>query len=212
MYKAETIAKYLIDAAFGRYDKPLTNIRLQLMLFLIQLEYVKEYDKLLFKDRFEARTAGPVIPALYYEYAAYGGCSLLLNYDTDTDIDVTTRVFLSFQLKRLIKLKSHELFKAAHDEKLPWFSVRNSGAKEIPNCLFFETAAQEKKEPKPFLYKLVYHHRHTGVPYGCRIGFIEAASKEEAHKKLWSHYGNDYTTLAMADIIPADSHAFELIL
>ena len=63
-YSALTIAKYVLRKCTLQ-NKPLTNIKLQKMLFMIQKEYLK-YNNLCFYENIEAWQFGPCIPKVYY--------------------------------------------------------------------------------------------------------------------------------------------------
>jgi uncharacterized phage-associated protein len=67
MYSANDIAKYVI-AAFNQKRKHITNLKLQKILYYIQVEFIKKYNKPAFADEIQAWRHGPVVPSVYYEY------------------------------------------------------------------------------------------------------------------------------------------------
>lgn len=67
----ETLADYIINYSCI-IDKPVTNLYLNKILFIIQAEYYKEYNRLLFHDKFVNWEFGPVIENVYYKYSSYG--------------------------------------------------------------------------------------------------------------------------------------------
>lgn len=81
MYHALEIAKYVIDKCF-KEGAPVTNLRLQKLLYFIQLESYKKKSIFMFDDDLYAWQFGPVVPEVYYEYNMYGGSPILLHYDT----------------------------------------------------------------------------------------------------------------------------------
>lgn len=84
-YSALTIAKYVLRKCTLQ-NKPLTNIKLQKMLFMIQKEYLK-YNNLCFYENIEAWQFGPCIPKVYYRYGyCYGVMPIRLERDCCADL------------------------------------------------------------------------------------------------------------------------------
>jgi uncharacterized phage-associated protein len=70
MYSAKDIARYVI-AIFNRKRKPITNLKLQKILYYIQVAFMRKSGEPAFTDEIQAWRHGPVIPAVYYEYNQY---------------------------------------------------------------------------------------------------------------------------------------------
>ena len=79
MYDALTIAMYIINRCFEE-GAPVTNLRLQKLLYFIQLESYKVYGKQLFNNDIAAWQFGPVVPDVYYKYSVYAGMPILVKY------------------------------------------------------------------------------------------------------------------------------------
>lgn len=78
-YKALDIAKKLIYKA--QNDEPnggerLTNLKLQKLLYYQQGFHLAFFGKPLFAEEVESWMYGPVVPAVYDEYSAYGSSAL----------------------------------------------------------------------------------------------------------------------------------------
>ncbi|HEN5507481.1 TPA: SocA family protein, partial [Legionella pneumophila] len=65
------IADYII-LYFQEHGEPLTNLKLQKLLYYAQGWYLALYNKPLFDDKIEAWVHGPVIPAAYHSFKQYG--------------------------------------------------------------------------------------------------------------------------------------------
>lgn len=65
------IADYII-LFFQEHGEPLTNLKLQKLLYYAQGWYLALYDKQLFKDKIEAWVHGPVVPSAYHSLKQYG--------------------------------------------------------------------------------------------------------------------------------------------
>lgn len=88
IYNVMDIAIFLIkyhNADGGRID----NFRLQLLLYLLHVSF-ENYDKgQLFKDDFELKSFGPIIPEVYMRFRGYGACPIFdigLNFEDEIDI------------------------------------------------------------------------------------------------------------------------------
>jgi len=67
----QDVADYFLAFANETGD-PITNLKLQKLVYYAQAWHLANYSKPLFKDDFEAWVHGPVIPALYFAYQEYG--------------------------------------------------------------------------------------------------------------------------------------------
>lgn len=72
MYSALNIAKYIIDKC-TRERYPVSNLQLQKILYYIQREFLQLGTKA-FSEEIEAWQFGPVVPAVYRQYAALALC------------------------------------------------------------------------------------------------------------------------------------------
>lgn len=72
MVSALELAKYILKES----SKDLSNLELQKTLYFTELDYIKEFDKHLISDDFEAWQYGPVAREVYVEYRNYGANSI----------------------------------------------------------------------------------------------------------------------------------------
>lgn len=61
----------------------ITPLKLQKLVYFLYREYLKRTDELLFSERFETWTRGPVVPSIYAEFSSYGG-NPIKTYATDS--------------------------------------------------------------------------------------------------------------------------------
>lgn len=118
MYDALEIAKYIISKCF-KEGAPVTNLRLQKLLYFIQLESYKRNFRLMFDDDMYAWQFGPVVPDVYYEYNMYGGSPILLNYD-NLDIQLNDRILINRVIKENNNTPIWQLVNNTHKEGGPW--------------------------------------------------------------------------------------------
>lgn len=74
--KALNIAKYVVEVAYQQY-KPISNLKLQGILYFLWNEYYKETGKYLFYENFYAWSIGPVVPEVYYFYCPWAGTPIM---------------------------------------------------------------------------------------------------------------------------------------
>lgn len=70
MYSAVELSKYIVTKC-TQENCPISNLRLQKILFYIQREYLKR-GLPAFPDPIEAWQFGPVVPNVYYFFCGYG--------------------------------------------------------------------------------------------------------------------------------------------
>lgn len=121
-----SITKYIVE----KHNIKL-SVKLQKILYFLYLEYLKENNKKLFKEQFEAWVYGPVIPKVFY-YIQEHGFDFSEYYDYDEDKIVTVKSLEDKEIKKFIddsikKYKNNsteELVKRSH-ETFPWVNARN---------------------------------------------------------------------------------------
>lgn len=133
MYDALTIAKYIINKCFND-GKPVTNLRLQKLLYFIQgMSYVFTGNALI-RENFHAWQYGPVIPEIYFKYCGYIGDPLRLRYEVDCIADSDERI-INAVIQRLEGYSDGELVELSHRNNGPWYRHRKDksviGKREI---------------------------------------------------------------------------------
>lgn len=123
MATASKIAKYIVKEALKR-KMPVTNLKLQKILYFVQGVHLIMHDKEAFPDEIIAWEYGPVVKNVYYEYAIYGANDIIL-------IDKNEKIVLSMRLKKavnfvlndLLKYSDTALVKETKKEGSPWSQV-----------------------------------------------------------------------------------------
>lgn len=75
MYSALNIARYIIERC-NLQGKPISNLKLQKILYFVQAEFLVTRNQPCFAEEIEAWDFGPVIPEVYHKYKIYGGASI----------------------------------------------------------------------------------------------------------------------------------------
>lgn len=113
MYSAIELAKYIITLGIT-HKKPVTNLKLQKLLYYAWIEYYKQTGKELFCEDICAWQLGPVIPEVYFEYCAYGGKPIDKKYDvtlSPNDVSVLeniVNIYNNFSASKLVDKSHHK--------------------------------------------------------------------------------------------------------
>lgn len=69
---AVELAYLIVNMSVDNRDY-ISNLKLQKLLYLIQVEYIRIYGQPLFENKIEAWRYGPVVPSVYREFSKFGG-------------------------------------------------------------------------------------------------------------------------------------------
>lgn len=84
MYDALTVAEYVIKYS-TLSGMPVSNLRLQKVLYFIQAEFMVSTNSECFNDRIEAWDLGPVVPTVYRKYKVFGASSIPIDSSKDAE-------------------------------------------------------------------------------------------------------------------------------
>jgi uncharacterized phage-associated protein len=123
MATASRIAKYIVKEALKR-KMPVTNLKLQKLLYFVQGVHLFMHEKVAFLDEIIAWQYGPVVKDVYYEYSIYGANDII-------PIDKNEKIILSMRLKKLVSFVLDDLLrysdialvKETKKEGSPWSQV-----------------------------------------------------------------------------------------
>lgn len=90
MYSAKGIAKYVINRC-SVHNSPITNLKLQKILYYIQGYFLKFSGEIAFPDDIESWRYGPVVPSVYYEYCSYVAQNIKGDYDFDAGVTLINK-------------------------------------------------------------------------------------------------------------------------
>ncbi|WP_304094730.1 Panacea domain-containing protein [Phascolarctobacterium succinatutens] len=141
MYDALEIAKYIISKCF-KEGVPVTNLRLQKLLYFIQVESYKVYGKQLFNNDIAAWQFGPVVPDVYYKYSVYAGMPILLQYNNLNLCNKVTNI-VDDVIEKNKNIPIWKLVEITHKPDGPWdITINKFGLRSIINS---DLIAEEAK-------------------------------------------------------------------
>lgn len=129
MYEAIDIAKYIINKCI-EYNRPVSNLQLQKILYYVQGEYIKfTGGEPLFNDRIEAWAYGPVVPSVYYVFNIFSSSDIDFVGDVEEivgEIGSKVREIIDPVIKAKSSLSAWKLVENTHNE-MPWKTSYEEG-------------------------------------------------------------------------------------
>lgn len=123
MATASRIAKYIVKEALKR-NMPVTNLKLQKLLYFVQGVHLIMHDKEAFPDEIIAWKYGPVVKDVYYEYAICGANHIIpMDKNEKIVLSIRLKKAVNFVLDDLLKYSDVALVKETKKEGSPWSQV-----------------------------------------------------------------------------------------
>ena len=119
MYKTKYIADYVIDFTI-KQEKPITNLKLQKILYFIQGFSYAKMNKPFIDAEFEVWPYGPTIRSLYIDYSVYGSFTINKIENTENTISQEDKEFLDDVIEKLNKYSDNQLVYISKAEGSPY--------------------------------------------------------------------------------------------
>ncbi len=134
-YSAYDIAKLIIKK-YNDENEYISNLMLQKLLFFVQKNSLKNNQKLIFNDEFEAWKFGPVIPNVYYKFCHYGALPIKLKKQEILIDDEYVKTIICEEFNRWKGQSPFALVRESHKSGGSWEKViKNSlGFRKIIPC------------------------------------------------------------------------------
>lgn len=144
MYNAVDVASYIVGRC-ANSGRPVTNLQLQKILYYVQLNFLRTYDKCIFEDDILALRHGPAVKEVYDKYSVCGRHEIVpravqaaKETFSEKDRELVDRV-----TDACLLLDSWELVERSHKAGGPWQqSFDGSLDKVIPKKLMLEYAKE----------------------------------------------------------------------
>lgn len=122
MYTAMNIASEIIRQ-YGEQHKAITNLKLQKVLYYVQVYSLQNEGQALFNDDFQAWRHGPVIPEVYDVFRKYVSDEIKADDKTvlsnRVEIDEITRGVIEKIVEKTLTLDAWEMVYKTHETR-PW--------------------------------------------------------------------------------------------
>ena len=137
-YSALQIAEYIITTCY-RLKQPVSNLKLQKMLYYFLVDFYKLTGRRLFFDNICAWQLGPVVPEVYYEFCSYAGNQIRLIYSVA--ISEEDEKILYGIVNEYLSIPANVLVNKTHASGSAWDIIYQNGSgnrKIIPYDLIIE--------------------------------------------------------------------------
>lgn len=119
MLTAVKVAEYIIYEAKKR-KMPVTNTKLQKLLYFVQGIYLAKHNKKAFEDNIIAWKYGPVIKDIYYKYSLYGAEPIITVKKYDSKISLMLTNAIDIVLESFLDVNQTDLIEETIKPGSPW--------------------------------------------------------------------------------------------
>ncbi|NLJ19327.1 type II toxin-antitoxin system antitoxin SocA domain-containing protein [Globicatella sulfidifaciens] len=155
------VANWLLCNQESLVSKPMTNLRLNKLLYFAQVFSIMEYGKAMFHDDIEAWEFGPVVPVVYHAYKENGNRTIEPNFECENE-SLSVDDIAILQMINIVysKTGTSKLVDTTHLDNSPWHKAFHEGSKIIKNDdieEFYRPYYQEHKDRwrKKLLEKMI---------------------------------------------------------
>ena len=117
MFSAHNVAIYIINWCLD-HNVPITNLKLQKLLYFVQGEYSRVKGTRMIADDFYAWQLGPVVPNVYAEYSIFSS-SALPSQKQSISFDHEDRCVIDAILQKYARYTTWNLVELSHQQD-PW--------------------------------------------------------------------------------------------
>lgn len=128
---AHDVAKYIISVS-REHGEPISNLKLQKLLYYAQAWHLALYDGALFDERLEAWVHGPAVPPVYGEYKQWSWQPICADVPEIHIADERIKAHLDEVLDVYGGLTAMYLEKLTHQED-PWLKARGDLPPDVPS-------------------------------------------------------------------------------
>lgn len=118
-YDATDVAKYIVIYCERDLKKPISNLRLQKILYYVQGVYLALCKEPIFDNNIEAWDYGPVVPDVYYSYNRFGSGKIAGIDDDLNEIDSNDINIINAVVEKFINMDVWKIVDKTHNED-PW--------------------------------------------------------------------------------------------
>lgn len=123
MYSARNIAQYIIEYE-SNMQRPVSNLRLQKLLYFVQAQSLVSLNSPCFDDDIEAWDFGPVVPNVYQQYKIFGSSIIPCDFTHSIleHISSTIKKAINSMLDICAQYTTSQLVEITHHQD-PWINA-----------------------------------------------------------------------------------------
>ena len=118
-YSALSVANYILNNSL----QPVSNLKLQKMLYFIQGFALIHLGRPLFNDEIQAWTYGPVIPSVYRAYMHFGSNAITQTAPAEIITNPAIKNFLDSMIRSMQPFSGADLVRMTHLPDTPWYTI-----------------------------------------------------------------------------------------
>lgn len=119
MYSALEVANFIVKYSNDK-NMPISNLKLQKLMYFVQAEFLVETGKPCFSEEIEAWDFGPVVPVVYRKYRVYGSANIpYFSMSLFSIISSTDRERIIEMIKQCARYSASKLVEITHNQT-PW--------------------------------------------------------------------------------------------
>ena len=123
---ARQVAKSIIKYS-NSIGAPISNLKLQKLLYYSWIENYKQKENFLFEDDFYSWQFGPVVPIVYFDYCAFGGFPIIEFVASQETVDLETELLIKHVVDKYKEYSALDMVKLSHEEGHAWDRVYQGG-------------------------------------------------------------------------------------
>lgn len=130
VYTASDVARYIISHE-SKCGRAVTNLRLQKLLYFIQLSFFAICGRPCFEDDMEAWDYGPVVSEVYHQYKVFGSTMISISEEIEADkFSKGDRALMDAMLDACADHTTRQLVNRSHHQS-PWKNAYVPGMNNI---------------------------------------------------------------------------------
>lgn len=118
-FYAVEVAEYIIGYA-NEQNYPISNLKLQKILYFIQAQFLVTLGYPCFKDFIEAWDFGPVVRSVYNQYKRYGSANIYSgDMSLETEMKEIEKDSIQLIIDKCVNFSANQLVEITHNQD-PW--------------------------------------------------------------------------------------------
>ena len=126
---AMRVAEYIITKSYENRT-PVSNLKLQKLLYFVQGQAIKVYGERAFTERIEAWDYGPVVRSVYLKFRIFGAGPICREYPIVSLTD-ETKDLIDEVINKYNGSSAWDLVQLTHTKGTPWSDAIDSGSLTI---------------------------------------------------------------------------------
>lgn len=142
--KALDLAAHIINHCI-KIGNPITNLKLQKILYFLDMTYLVNVKKRLINENFEAWQYGPVVKEVYDKYSSYAASPIELEQAFKEELPDGYEKKITNKIETLANTRAWDLVDISHKKDSPWDKTYKGGLgnhKIIDNSLLYKNAEE----------------------------------------------------------------------